>query len=334
MFVLICNVASSGLDLGMADGENPVTVLPGEVMEIRMPGFQPNRRTAFQFLDHHGRFAGSGEGTQKMDVVLGAADNNGLAIEAAENPAQITMQFLAQAAVVKKGLATLSRKNGMDQDFRKGLGHERGWSGHGFDSTLTELVASLPTQGRRWCANPGLSDGHSFRMAKSRRAGMDLIQLLQSWLLRYLPRVGAGAPTPGLSEGHSFRMAKSRRAGVDLIQLLQSWLLRLPTQGSRWCANPGLSDGHPYRMAKSRRAEIKRTTMAILTGWRKPIAGGQTRRDKGRRRDREDRGRARGPFGATPVYTSGYREGTVARRSTATLFASPELTCQGVAALL
>jgi hypothetical protein len=41
-----------------------------------------------------------------MDVIIGATDNNGLAIEAAENPTQITVQFLAQAGVVKKGLAT------------------------------------------------------------------------------------------------------------------------------------------------------------------------------------------------------------------------------------
>ena len=108
MFFLPGDVISHVFDLREADGENAIAVLPCEIREVGRFGFQPQRRTAFDLLDHVRRVAGARQRAEQMNVVFHTANDDGLAFEIREDAAEIAMQFVAQWFV-----ADLHQHNGL-----------------------------------------------------------------------------------------------------------------------------------------------------------------------------------------------------------------------------
>jgi len=58
-----------------------------------------------------------------MHVVFDPTDDDRLAVESVKNAAKLFIQLFAQGAVVQKGCAVFGGENGMNEDFREGLGH-------------------------------------------------------------------------------------------------------------------------------------------------------------------------------------------------------------------
>jgi hypothetical protein len=56
-------------------------------------------------------------------MIFDAADDDGLAVEAREDAAEVCVQFIAYAAVAKVGATVFGREDGVKQDFCEGLGH-------------------------------------------------------------------------------------------------------------------------------------------------------------------------------------------------------------------
>ena len=96
MFLLTSDVMLYRLDLGKADGENAVTILPREIVQVGTFRFQPERRTAFDFLDHFRRLAGARERREQVNVIFHAAEDEGLAIVIRQDAAEVMVQFVAQ----------------------------------------------------------------------------------------------------------------------------------------------------------------------------------------------------------------------------------------------
>ena len=59
MFLLSGDVISHRLNLRKSDGENAVAILPREIIQVGAFGFQPERRAAFDFLDHFRSLTGA-----------------------------------------------------------------------------------------------------------------------------------------------------------------------------------------------------------------------------------------------------------------------------------
>src|ERR1035437_8381206 len=113
MLLLSGNVIPHGLSLRKSDGENAVTILPREIMQVGAFGFQPKRRTAFDLLDHFRRLTGPRQRREQMNMIFHAADDDGLAIVMGQDAAKIAVQFFAQSFVAQKWATAFGGKNRM-----------------------------------------------------------------------------------------------------------------------------------------------------------------------------------------------------------------------------
>ncbi len=119
------DVASHRLHLRKPDGEHPVAILPGELIQLWSLGFEPQRGAAFEFLDQLGRLASAREGRENVDMVFDPTNNQRLAMVVGQNASQIAVQFLAQELVTQKGPTLFGGENRVDQNLGEGLWHAR-----------------------------------------------------------------------------------------------------------------------------------------------------------------------------------------------------------------
>lgn len=114
---MIRDVVADRGDLRGADGEDAVAVLPGEVGQRWVDGFEPDGGTSFRFFDDGGRVARAGEGGEHVDVVGDAADDERLAIESGEDAAEIGVEFSAEIGVVQRRATLLRGEDSVDENF-------------------------------------------------------------------------------------------------------------------------------------------------------------------------------------------------------------------------
>ena len=79
---LVLDVGGDGGELGGADGEEGIAVLPGEVLGVAGGFFPGSGGGALYFLDPVGWGEGAGEVEEDVDVVRHAADDDGRGVEA------------------------------------------------------------------------------------------------------------------------------------------------------------------------------------------------------------------------------------------------------------
>lgn len=123
MFLLPGDVFAHGFNLRKADGENPVAVLPREIRKVGRFGFQPQRRTAFDFLNHRRHVTRARQGAEQMHMIFHTANDDGLAFEIGQDAAEVTMQFVTQRFVAEERPPNFGGKDRVHQDFGEGLRH-------------------------------------------------------------------------------------------------------------------------------------------------------------------------------------------------------------------
>ena len=123
MFLLPGDVITHVFDLRKSNGENAVAVLPREIREVGRFCFQPQRRTAFDLLDHVRRVAGAGQRAEQMHMIFHATDDDGLAFEIREDAAEIAMQFVAQWFVAEEWPPVFGGKDRVHENFGERLRH-------------------------------------------------------------------------------------------------------------------------------------------------------------------------------------------------------------------
>lgn len=96
---LASDVIPDDLHLRKAHGKHAIAVLPGEIPQFRTFGFEPESGAAFDLFDHSCRFAGTGEGAKKVDMICHAAGYDGLAIVIGQDAAKIKMEFIPEGWV-------------------------------------------------------------------------------------------------------------------------------------------------------------------------------------------------------------------------------------------
>ena len=89
---------------------------PREIREIGRFGFQPQRGTAFDLLDHGRRLASARQRAEQMHMVLHAADNDGLAFQIRQDAAEVTVQFVTQWVVAKEWPAVFGGEDRVHQN--------------------------------------------------------------------------------------------------------------------------------------------------------------------------------------------------------------------------
>src|SRR5208282_1811020 len=107
VLLLSGDISPHRFDLRESNGENPVTILPGKVAKARASGLDPQRGSAFDLLDHLCRRAGARQGAQEMNMVFDTANNNRLALEMGQYPAEVPVEFFAQGSVAQKWTTVL-----------------------------------------------------------------------------------------------------------------------------------------------------------------------------------------------------------------------------------
>ena len=91
MFFLPGNVITHRCDLREADGKDAVAILPREILQVRALCFDPERRTAFDLLDHFRRLASARQRRENVNMVFHAADDDGLAILIFEDATKVAV---------------------------------------------------------------------------------------------------------------------------------------------------------------------------------------------------------------------------------------------------
>ena len=96
MFLLPGNIISREFKLRKPNRKRPVTILPREIVQIGVFGFDPERGSSFGFFNHLGEGVGAGQRAEEVNMVFDAADDEGLAIEVGQDAAEVAVEFRAE----------------------------------------------------------------------------------------------------------------------------------------------------------------------------------------------------------------------------------------------
>jgi hypothetical protein len=115
VFALTGNVTAKVIQLGLADGEGAVAVLPGEVGILRAFGFEPFRGVLLELLDEFAHGDCSRECAGNVYMVVGAANGMGWAIQSFAISGEVGREF-GFYRCVDPPLALFGAKDDMQQD--------------------------------------------------------------------------------------------------------------------------------------------------------------------------------------------------------------------------